>query len=84
MSNLLTGPDVEVERRLFAELLVEPERTKRVARLLGAEAIVQLSEHITFNDIFRGEVPISEETIVFDRHGKQLDAAQLVSQVEVA
>ena len=82
MSNLLTGPSVEVERALFAELLEEPERTLRVARILGAEAIIQLSENLTFANIFSGEVPINAESIIYDRNGARVDASQLLSQVE--
>jgi hypothetical protein len=82
MSNLLTGPSVEVERALFADLLEEPERTLRVARLLGAEAIIQLSENLTFANIFSGEVPINAESIIYDRNCTLLDAAELVTQVE--
>lgn len=85
MSNLLSEPCVEVERRLFADLLVEPARTLRVARLLGAEAIVQLSEHLTFADIFSGEVPVNTESTIYDRNGRCLgvtEVAELVSQVE--
>lgn len=82
MSNLLSEPCVEVERALFADLLVEPARTLRVAKLLGVNAIVQLSNDLTFNDIFRGEVPISEETTIFDRTGTRINAAELLTQVE--
>lgn len=82
MSNVLSEPCVEVERALFADLLIEPERTLRVARLLGVNAIVQLSEELTFRDIFQGEVPISRETIIFDRTGTRIDAAELLTQVE--
>jgi hypothetical protein len=86
MSNVLTGPSVEVERALFAELLVEPARTIRVARLLGAEAIIQLSENLTFNNIFSGEVPITTDSVIYDRVGRRFEpteVAALVDQVEV-
>jgi hypothetical protein len=82
MSNLLTGPNAGVERALFADLLREPARTLRVAKLLGANAIVQLGDDLTFKDIFEGEVPISEETIIFDRTGARVDSAELLTQVE--
>lgn len=82
MSNLLSEPCVEVERALFADLLVEPQRTLRVAKLLGVNAIVQLSDDLTFRDIFEGEVPISKETIIFDRTGTRIDSAELLTQVE--
>ncbi len=83
MSDLLTGPSVEVERALFADLLVEPARTIRVAKLLGASTIVQLGEGVSFTDIFSGEVPISTDSLIYDRNGRRLDAAELITQVEV-
>lgn len=82
MSNQLAEPSVEIERALYADLLIEPERTLRVAKLLGASSIVQLGEYLTFSDIFDGSVPISEESLIFDRHGRQLAAAELLTQVE--
>lgn len=81
MSNLLSEPGVEIERALFADLLLEPARTLRVAKLLGANAIIQLGEELTFSDIFQGEVPICSDSIVYDRNGRRLDATELVSQV---
>lgn len=83
MSNLLTEPSVEVERALFADLLVEPARTLRVARLLGASAIVELGDNLTLVDILDGAVKISEESTVYDRNGIRVDTDALLAQVEV-
>ncbi len=83
MSNLLTEPCIKAEQAPTPEFLIEPARTLRVARLLGAEAVIQLSKELTFADIFNGTVPVSPQSTIFDRTGQRLDAQELVSQIDV-
>ena len=82
MSNLLTESSRGFEQAQPIDFLAEPERTLRVARFLGPEAVLQLDEHRTFARIFDGSIQIEPQTVIFDRTGNRLDTAELLSQVE--
>lgn len=60
----------------------EAAQAQRVAGNIGA-AVIQLSHEITFADIFAGKIPISTDSVVYDRSGVQLDTAELLTYVDV-
>ncbi len=85
MSNLLEAPRIEavpaVEYDQRGELQTAISLGSRVIQLSADK-----NEGVTFADIFSGRQPISEDSVIYDRHGRQFNHEQvigLISLVEV-
>lgn len=50
---------------------------------IGTTACITLSPEITFADLIGGKVLFTAETTIFDRSGAQIDAAELLTYVDV-
>lgn len=81
MSNLTSEVLYVESTRPYSEVS-ESEKEQKVSKYLGAQAVVQLSQELSFADIFTGRVLINADSIIYDRSGVQVDTAELLTYLE--
>lgn len=75
MSNVRT-PEVSS----YETLAVGP--TQSTAEAIGGVACITLGQEISLVQLLDGTIPFTAETLIYERSGAQIDAAELLTHVE--